>query len=144
VEFPNEVQAYQYSSAQYVKHAVKNVETFLHSHNTRLPCKASTPISVDYRPELDVTPELDAGTAAYFQSLIGILHWAVELGRVYITCEVLMLSSHLALPRECHLNQVFHVFAYLKYHHNAALVFDPAYHDDDFETDSPKKYWTLF
>mmetsp|Transcript_1849 Transcript_1849/g.3780 ORF Transcript_1849/g.3780 Transcript_1849/m.3780 type:complete len:320 (-) Transcript_1849:931-1890(-) len=137
VELPNGVQAYQYSSAQYVKHAVKNVETFLHSHNTCLPCKTSTPISVYYWPELDVTPELDAGTAAYFQSLIGILRWDVELKQIDITCEVLMFSSHLTLPREGHLNQVFHAFAYLKYHHNVALVFDPTYPDDDFETDIP-------
>ena len=34
----------------------------------------------------------------YYQELIGILRWAVELGRIDITMEVSMLSSHLALP----------------------------------------------
>jgi hypothetical protein len=39
-------------------------------------------------------------------------------------CEVLMMSSHLALPCVGHLNEVFHMFAYLKAHSNTELVFD--------------------
>jgi len=73
-----------------------------------------------------VTPELSPKDAAYYQSLIGILRWIVELGRVDICLEVSMMSSHLALPREGHLEQLFHIFAYLKKHHNAEMVFDPS------------------
>lgn len=36
-----------------------------------------------------------------------------------------MMSSHLALPRVSHLKELFHIFAYLKCHHNAEMVFDP-------------------
>jgi hypothetical protein len=50
----------------------------------------------------------------------------VELGRIDICLEISMLSSHLALPRQGHLEQVLHVFAYLKKHHNAELVLDPS------------------
>jgi hypothetical protein len=35
-----------------------------------------------------------------------------------------MLSSHLALPRERHLYQLFQVFAYLKKYHSAGMVYD--------------------
>ena len=42
---------------------------------------------------------------------------------VCLECSV--MSSHLALPREGHLEQVLHIFSYLKQHHNAELVFDP-------------------
>ena len=49
----------------------------------------------------------------------------VELGRIDITCKVSMMPSHLALPRIGHLNQLFHIFAYLKKNHNSELVFDP-------------------
>jgi hypothetical protein len=52
---------------------------------------------------------------------------AVALGRVDITTEVSMMSSHLALPRVGHLAQLFHIFAYLKKRHNAEMVFDPSY-----------------
>jgi hypothetical protein len=50
----------------------------------------------------------------------------VELGRVDICLEVSMMSSHLALPREGHLEQVFHIFAHLKKYHNTWVVYDPS------------------
>ena len=86
---------------------------------------------MDYRPELDVSEELDYEEANYYQSQIGILRWMVELGRVDIMVEVSMLSSHLALPRRGHLDAVFRIYAYLKCHHNASMVFDPTYNDID-------------
>ena len=60
-------------------------------------------------------------------SLIGVLSWIVELGRVDICLECSMMSSCLALPRVGHLEQVLYIFGYLKQHHNAELVFDPTY-----------------
>ena len=36
-----------------------------------------------------------------------------------------MMSSHLALPREGHLEQILHIFAYLQKYHNTDLVYDP-------------------
>jgi hypothetical protein len=51
----------------------------------------------------------------------------VELGRIDIITEVSMLSTYLCLPREGHLDAVFHVFAYLALHHNSRVVFDPTY-----------------
>jgi hypothetical protein len=52
-----------------------------------------------------------------------------------------MLSSHLALPREGHLRQLFQVFACLKKHYNAEMVYDPS----DPVIDEPafeQKDWT--
>jgi hypothetical protein len=60
-------------------------------------------------------------------SQIGILRWCVELGRVDIITEVSMLASHLALPREGHLEAVFHIFSYLDQKHNSRMAFDPTY-----------------
>jgi hypothetical protein len=37
------------------------------------------------------------------------------------------MSSHLALPREGHLAEVFHIFAYLKKYTNTEMVFDATY-----------------
>ncbi len=61
----------------------------------------------------------------YYQTLIGVLQWIVELGLIDIDCEVSMMSSHMALPREGHLKELYHIFAYLKAHANAEMVFDP-------------------
>ena len=49
----------------------------------------------------------------------------VELELIDICVEVLMLSSYLALPRKVHLEQPFHIFAYLKNHPNSEMPFDP-------------------
>ena len=51
----------------------------------------------------------------------------VDLGRVDIIAEVSLLASHLAQPREGHLEAVFIVVAYLNNKHNATMVFDPTY-----------------
>lgn len=67
-----------------------------------------------YCPEVDVSDELDDSMATYYQSLNGILRWMVEFGRIDITCEFSMMSSHMALQWVGHLDQLFHIFAYLK------------------------------
>jgi hypothetical protein len=58
----------------------------------------------------------------------------VELGRIDIITEVSMLSTYLCLPREGHLEAVFHVFAYLGLHNNAIVVFYPTYPAGDMGT----------
>ena len=130
VQLENGVSAWAFSSSQYVQAAVKNVEDWLAKEENKkrwkLPRKAETPLVSTYKPELDVTPSLNSQEAAYYQSLIGILRWIVELGRVDLCIEVSMMSSHLALPREGHLEAVFRIFAYLKKYHNAELVYDPS------------------
>jgi hypothetical protein len=35
--------------------------------------------STKYCPELDISPELEAEEASYFQLIIGMLRWIVEL-----------------------------------------------------------------
>jgi hypothetical protein len=47
-----------------------------------------TPVESDYHPELDKTDEPDGNKANYYQNLIGILQWVVELGRIDIALEV--------------------------------------------------------
>ena len=59
-------------------------------------------------------------------SLIGVLRWMVEMGRVDICVEVSLMSSQMALPRRGHLERLFNIFRYLKVHHNSEMVFDPS------------------
>ena len=54
--------------------------------------------------------------------------------------EVSMMSSHLALSREGHLEEVLHIFAYLKKYHNTELVYDPSDPVVD-ENDSEQSDW---
>ena len=76
-----------------------------------MPKKLGTPIPTSYSPELDITPELISTYAAYYQLLVGILRWVVELGRVDICLKVSLMSYHLALTCEGHLDKLFHIFA---------------------------------
>jgi hypothetical protein len=117
------------SPSKYVQEAVTNCEEYLEWEfdGRKLERKASTPFKSLYRPELDTTPKLGPERATYFQSVIGVLRWAVEIGRVDILTKVSMLSSHLAMPRVGHLEAVFHIFAYLRKKHNTRMVFDPSY-----------------
>ena len=112
------------SAEKYVLASVRNVEESLAKKGLRLPTKCYTPLPPDYRPELDTTNELKSEGVQCFQEFIGILRWAVELGRVDILLEVSLLSSHLALPRVGHLNQVYRIFGYLKQYPKRKLAFD--------------------
>ena len=67
---------------------------------------------------------LDDDRTNYYQSLIGILCWAVELGRIDINDHTAMMSSFMAQPCVGHLEQVLHIFAYLKHHDRSTLVFE--------------------
>ena len=83
VQLENSVYAWAFSSSQYVQTLVKNVEAYMMSEDSKcwkMPNKADTPLSTTYRPELDISRELNVADAAYYQSLIGILRWIVELG----------------------------------------------------------------
>jgi hypothetical protein len=112
------------SSDMYVKRAIADVERELAQVDERLPTKVTTPLSSGYRPELDTSPELDAKLANYFQGLIGVLRWMCELGRIDILQAVALLLRFLANPRRGHLDQVFHLFGYLKRYSKSSLVFD--------------------
>ncbi len=92
------MRAWAVGSSQYVNSAVTNVYTHLQKRGDKLPYKAPTPILSGYQPEIDIFPELSKADALFYQTLIRVLCWIVELGHVDIDVEVSMMSSHLALP----------------------------------------------
>ena len=106
----------------------------------RLTIKANAPIVRDYRPDTDVSGELDHKFSSLYQFLIGSLRWMLEMGRIDIAREVSMLSSFLAMPREGHLRQVLHIFSYLKYHHNSRIIMNPTNLDIKVSDFSVSKY----
>ena len=102
VQLENGVWAWRFSSSQYVQSAIKNVEAYIgrpKNSQLKIPSKAETPLMMSYRPELDVSSELTSRDSAYYQSLIGILRWIVELG-IDICLEVSMMLSHLVMPEK--------------------------------------------
>ena len=134
VELENGQKFWALGSGRYVREAVKNVMNYLKKRGEGLAAKSVTPMTSGYRPEINITPELGSEDAAYYHSPIEVLRWTVELGRIDINVEASMLSSHLALPREGHFQEILHIFAYLKKHMNSDMVFDPS--DPDIDMDS--------
>ena len=141
VTMDNSVDAWAWECLQYVQAAVKNVEEYLEKKGEKLVTKGPTPLSSGYCPEIDIFQELAGADVPYFHSLIGILCWIVELGRADICIKVSMMSPHLALSRESHMEEMYHIFAYLKNHYNAEMVFGPTPCDFD-ETLFDHKDWT--
>jgi hypothetical protein len=141
---PNGVEAWCNSSHRYVQEAIRNTEKYIQQHGGKmLRKKTQSPMESNYRPELDVSATLNPERANYYQSQLGILRWAVELGRIDIATEVSMLAAHNALPREGHLGAVFRIYSYLKTKPNARLIFDPAYADIDYSS-FPQQNWAEF
>ena len=131
------------SSTDYIKAAIANVEEQLNKRGKKLVTKAPTPMTTNYYPEMDTSPELDPNGITTYQELIGMLRWSVEIGRIDILKELSMLSSYQAAPRQGHLEQIYHIFAYLKKKPKLTLYFDPQEPDIDprwFEGDSQETF----
>ena len=101
-------------------------------------------MTVGYHPEHDVSAELTRAGVQRYQEIIGVLRWAAELGQVDILLETAMLSTYMALPRKGHLEQVYHVFGYLKTHLKRHLFFDPRHPDIDECSFSTYKWYDLY
>ena len=121
--------AWAMSSEKFVKNAVQTVEQLLKDDGDgyHLKTTAYVPFPTSYKPELDFSAELNETLTSRYRQLIGILRWAIELGRLDIYLETALLSQYLASPREGHLEAVYHIFAYIKKSNKTAIVFDPKY-----------------
>ena len=81
------------SSYSYVKEAIKTVQLELSLIHSKLPSKCSKPLPNDYQSECDISPFLTDDQTNYYQQLIGILRWALELGRIDICYLTSIMSS---------------------------------------------------
>jgi hypothetical protein len=74
------------------------------------------PIQPGSHPEVDDTPFLKDDDVQLYKSYIGVLRWAVELGRIDIAHVVGVVARFSAAPREGHMWIVLQIFAYCKKH----------------------------
>ena len=86
----------------YVKAACAKVVTVLEKDGLKLATgrQAERPYYEKYRPEVDLTDEVNEQFTNRYQQLIGILRWAFKLGIFYIQVEVAKLSSFNCNPRK--------------------------------------------
>ncbi len=78
-----------------------------------IPARADNPFPVDYDPSTDLSDMLDPDCYSFYQHLIDVMRWMVELGCIDIATEVSILSSYLACLREGHLENALHVMGYI-------------------------------
>ena len=97
-------------SDKYVKNAIQTVEDLLAEDGRVLKGgkqNHANCLPIEYKPELDVTEECDEEHASRYRQIIGILRWAIELGRFDILLEVSLMSQYQANPREGHLEALY-------------------------------------
>ena len=70
VTMDNRQECWAFGYTQYVRAAVDNVEEYLSNKDEKLAAKALTPLTSNYRPEIDITEELGEDVASYYHSLI--------------------------------------------------------------------------
>ena len=88
--------------------------------------KVNNPFVGDYTPEMDEIYDMNKELASWYQSLIDMLRYMVEISRADIITEVSMMASQMDMPREEHLEEVLNVFAFPS-NSNSRMVFDPTY-----------------
>ena len=127
-QLPDGSMAWSLLSTDYVKAAVETVKRLLWEDGRELKTGKRShkgPLPPDYKPELDVTDECNGEHVSRYQQLIGILRWAVELGRIDIQIEVALMSQYQASPRQGHLEALYLIFHYLSKNLKKRLVMDP-------------------
>ena len=146
-QLSNNVWCWTLSPSKYVCEAVKNCEKHIKENyggKYSLNKNAPNPFPVGYEAETDTSPELPPDEASYFNTIIGVMRWMVEIGRIDINTEVSMLSSFLALPRRGHMDAAMHIVSYLKVKHNSRLALDPTYPSIDYDSFNKEAEWETF
>ena len=142
----NDTECWTITSVDYINAAISTVEEALKNRPYKLPTKARTPMTLSYLPELDDTPELESDDVQFYQEMMGMLRWATELGKVDMLHELSLLSQYQANPRQGHMAQALHIFAYLKNKPKTTLYMNPeepniSYSDFKAKADEFKEYY---
>jgi len=102
----------------------KHIEKIL--ENCRLifgawPKPATSPLTAGDHPKLDTSELLNEDNQKVCQSLIGALHWVIQIGRFDIQTTVMTLSRYRAMPRQGHLDRVKRIHGYLSKMRHATI-----------------------
>ena len=123
-----------------MKNSVKTVENLLLEEGSTLRdtrTSGKQPLQSNYQQELEQSDELSAEMMSRYLQLIGILRWAVDIGRIDIFTEAAIMSQYSASPRLGHLEGLYHIFGCLKKHEMSKIVFDPKKTNIDEQSFAP-------
>jgi hypothetical protein len=101
VEEPESV--FTMGSSTYIKRILANYEQIF---GEQPPKNINTPLDPKDHPELDVSNFLDEKKTIIYWKLLGMLQWAVTLGRIDIMCAVMTMGGFRIEPRQGHLERL--------------------------------------
>ena len=99
----NDHMCWTMSSHSYVKVVIETISNQLEKKSMKFNNRCNSPILQGYRTELYITQEIEADDITFYQEMMGMLKWAIELEQVDIYHEVSILSSYQVVPRRGHL-----------------------------------------
>jgi hypothetical protein len=96
IQLPDGREVWSTSPKTYVKNSIQAIEWLLEEDGEGyvLKSNARNPFPTGYKPEIDVTDELDQTLTSRFMQMIGILCWAIEIGCLDIYLETSLLSQY--------------------------------------------------
>jgi hypothetical protein len=95
---------------KYIKRMVHQYEALFGEKPSH---KVTSPLEKNDHPELDISTLLDNDGISKYQSLIGVLQWAITLGRFDVATAVMTMSGFRVAPRQGHLERVQRICGYL-------------------------------
>ena len=98
-----------YAPRKYIEKCIDNYKRLFGTN----PKEATSPLVKGDHPELDTSEVLDVKHTQIYQSLIGSLQWAIQIGRFDVATATMTLSRFRVLPRQGHLDRAKRVFGYL-------------------------------
>ena len=87
------------------------------------PKRVKTPLYPKDHPELDESPLVEEKTKKIYWSLMGMLQWAVTIGRMDIHVAVMTMGRFRMEPRQGHLERVARIFGFLRYYKSSSIKF---------------------
>ena len=89
-----------YAPRKYIEKTIANYEREF----GKKPKEHKSPLPKNDHPELDDSELLDIDKTKLYQSLIGSLQWAIQIGRFDVSVAVMTMSRFRAAPRKGHLD----------------------------------------
>ena len=80
------------------KYITKVIDNYKRLFGETPPKKAPSPLEHGDHPELDTSPLLDVEGIKIYQSLIGSLQWAIQIGRLDVATATMTMSRFRAFP----------------------------------------------
>ena len=99
-------------SKTYVKQILKQFELVMGYK----PKRVKMPLDPKDHSELDENPLVEEKTKKIYWSLMGMLQWAVTIGRMDIHVAVMTMGRFRMEPRQGHLERVARIFGFLRYY----------------------------